>query len=304
MLDDWHAEEIASRYSLGADASLSGHVARGELGQVWQLVASRGLFAVKELFEPLAEANVREEADYQEAARAAGVPTPAIIRANDGCVLSQLGQLQVRVYEWVDLCERDAHLDPVEVGGIVAAIHRLRFMGDRPIEPWYTEPVGRDRWDELVGSLETKGAPFTDRLREYRDELVALEGLLEPPAELQTCHRDLWAENVRSTLAGRVCVIDWRTAALLTRATSSRSCCSSSASEAPNEQACSTARTSTAVGPAESIGAETSRCSSLSSVTSANSPAGDGSSRVHQSSSVITMPSELESSRPTPSRVP
>jgi hypothetical protein len=42
-----------------------------------------------------------------------------------------------------------------------------------------------------------------------RDELVALEGLLAPARHLQTCHRDLFADNVLGTPDGGVCVIDW-----------------------------------------------------------------------------------------------
>ena len=42
-----------------------------------------------------------------------------------------------------------------------------------------------------------------------RDELIALESWIEPPEMLQTCHRDLWADNVLPTADGGVCVIDW-----------------------------------------------------------------------------------------------
>jgi Ser/Thr protein kinase RdoA (MazF antagonist) len=209
MLDARHAAEIAERYSLGDGASLAGPVARGELGQVWRLATSHGVFAVKELFEPLSETEVREDADYQQAALDAGVPAPAILRTTDGTVLVRLDQAQVRAYGWVDLRERDPDLDPVEVGRVVAAIHCLRFSGQRPLDPWYTDPVGEDGWDELVGTLEAKGAPFAGRLAELRNELAALETWLEPPADLQTCHRDLWADNLRSTSAGGLCVIDW-----------------------------------------------------------------------------------------------
>jgi thiamine kinase-like enzyme len=47
-----------------------------------------------------------------------------------------------------------------------------------------------------------------------RDELVALENLLEWPSDLQTCHRDLFADNVLRTPTGSVSVIDWENAGL------------------------------------------------------------------------------------------
>ena len=56
--------------------------------------------------------------------------------------------------------------------------------------------------------------PFAERLVEIRDELVAVEGLLEWPQDLQTCHRDLFADNVLRTPSGSLCVIDWENSGL------------------------------------------------------------------------------------------
>lgn len=64
-------------------------------------------------------------------------------------------------------------------------------------------------WDRLVERLREAGGPFAGWLAALRDELVALESWLEPPVTLQTCHRDLWADNVLPTAQGGVCVIDW-----------------------------------------------------------------------------------------------
>jgi hypothetical protein len=52
-------------------------------------------------------------------------------------------------------------------------------------------------------------APFSGRLARLRDELVALESLLQPGEPVQICHLDLWAENVRATPDGGLCIIDW-----------------------------------------------------------------------------------------------
>ena len=95
------------------------------------------------------------------------------------------------------------------MGEAVAAVHRVSMPADEPLDPWYHDPIGADRWDELVAQLRDAGAPFADRLAELRDELVALESWIEPPQALQTCHRDLWADNVLPTPDGGVCVIDW-----------------------------------------------------------------------------------------------
>jgi len=82
------------------------------------------------------------------------------------------------------------------------------------VDPWYHEPVGADRWDQLIEQLFEAGAPFAGRLAGLRDELVALESWIEPPQMLRTCHRDLWADNVLPTADGGVCVIDWENSGL------------------------------------------------------------------------------------------
>ena len=141
--------------------------------------------------------------------RAAGVPMPRVVRSADGDVLFELDTALLRVYEWVDLDDPALDLDPAEVGRAVAALHRVRVPSSGPVDPWHTDPVGSERWDELVPALAAVDAPFAGDLAAFRDELVALEGLLEPPRDLQTCHCDLWADNVRRTPTGDLCVIDW-----------------------------------------------------------------------------------------------
>jgi thiamine kinase-like enzyme len=209
MLEAQLAEQIADRYALGDDAVLSGPTARGEQGQMWKIDTSLGRWAVKEPFRRRDEADVVEAAAFQEAAHGAGVPLPAIVRTVDDRVLADIGDAQVRVYDWVDFDERTADLDPVAVGRLIATIHRVPFAGSEPVDPWFTDPVGADRWDELCRALAAAGAPFAKLMAEYRHERVALEELLEPPTDLRTCHRDLWADNVRRTTAGELCVIDW-----------------------------------------------------------------------------------------------
>jgi aminoglycoside phosphotransferase (APT) family kinase protein len=98
----------------------------------------------------------------------------------------------------------------VEVGQFVAALHRVDFAGSVGVDPWYTEPVGAARWSELVKTLRRRRAPFADELDALRPELVALEAYLGgPPRDLRTCHRDLWADNVRRTHDGGLCVFDF-----------------------------------------------------------------------------------------------
>lgn len=214
MLDQRDGAAIAERFDLGERPELTGPVARGEVGQVWRLTTAQGAYAVKEPFESLVPAEVDDDAAYQDAVRAGGVAMPAVVRTPTGEVLAGIGSAQVRVYEWVDLGGRDPWLDPSTVGRLVASIHRVHHIGQNPVDPWYTDPVGADRWDELVAGLSAAGAAFAGALAERRDELVELEALLEWPAALQTCHRDLFADNVLPTPSGSLCVIDWENSGL------------------------------------------------------------------------------------------
>ncbi len=209
------AVDLARRFGLGGAARLSdGPVARGKQGLVWRLDTAEGSWAVKVPFGQSGEDEVRSATAFQEAAYAAGVPTPQVRRTTEGCVFATLAGRQVRVYEWVDLRAPDARLDPDRVGAVVAAIHRVSVTDPSPLDPWYHEPVGAGRWDHLVRQLAEAGAPFARRLADLRDEMVALESWIEPPEMLQTCHRDLWADNVLPTADGGVCVIDWEDSGL------------------------------------------------------------------------------------------
>jgi Ser/Thr protein kinase RdoA (MazF antagonist) len=201
---------LARCFGLGGAARLSdGPVARGKQGLVWRLDTAEASWAVKvPLFQP-GEDEVRSSTAFQEAACAAGVPAPRVRRTTEGRVFATLEGMRVRLYEWVELRAPDAMLDPHLVGAAVAAVHRVTATDTDSVDPWYREPIGAPRWDQLIEQLAEAGAPFAGRLAGLRDELVALESWMEPPQMPRTCHRDLWADNVLPTADGGVCIIDW-----------------------------------------------------------------------------------------------
>jgi Ser/Thr protein kinase RdoA (MazF antagonist) len=208
-LTDEALHTVAAEFELGEVVAHEGSTGRGESGFVARLTTSTGTWAVKQLIEPQTEGEVLEDVEFVTAARASGVPAPAMLKTRAGTVLLDIDGHQVRVSEWVDLRDVDPMLHPAAVGKTLAALHRTPFHGSRNEDPWYRAAVGAPRWDELVSALTTAGATFSDDLAEMRDELVALEQLLVDPHDLRTCHRDLFPENLRGTAAGSVCVIDW-----------------------------------------------------------------------------------------------
>jgi Ser/Thr protein kinase RdoA (MazF antagonist) len=201
------AEKIAEAYELGDVVEMAGPT-RGEQGQVWRLVTSTGQWAVKETFHELSPSEAGRIAAFQTAAQAAGVGAPTVLTTATGAPLATVDRTALRLYGWVDICGPDVGLDPVAVGALLAVLHRTIVPAWGQPHPWYTDPVGAG-WDELVAQATDQQAPFTDTLAALRDELAALEATLRPMAPLQTCHLDLWADNLRATARGELCLIDW-----------------------------------------------------------------------------------------------
>ena len=209
VIDAADAEAIAAAFDLGVVHDFTGPCARGELGQVWRLSSDSGDWAVKESFASAETDEQSATTRFCEAAIGHGVPAPAVRRAGDGADQLLIGTTPVRVLGWVDLDEPDPSIDAAIVGATVATLHRVEFAEQLGAHWWYTDPVGPAAWDTLIDELRVARSPLAERFAFWRDEFVALEGWLAPGRAAQTCHRDLWADNLRRTTAGTPCVIDW-----------------------------------------------------------------------------------------------
>jgi Ser/Thr protein kinase RdoA (MazF antagonist) len=217
-LDQRDVPAILDAFDLGSLGRLSdGPVASGRLGSIWRLDTEPGSWAIKQVGDATAAelAAVLEGAAFQEAAHAAGLPAPAVCRTRTGSLIAELTEVRVRLDGWIDMREPDTNLDPVAVGRLVAGLHAVSFTGSVGLDPWYSEPIGAARWSELVVALRGGGAPFVGELDALVPEFVALEAYLGGlPRDLRTCHRDLWADNVRVAAAGGLCVFDFDNAGL------------------------------------------------------------------------------------------
>jgi thiamine kinase-like enzyme len=203
------AEPIAEAYDLGSVLEFTGPVARGEQGEVWRLRTDRGVWAVKRSYEDFPAADAQRAGTFQNLARASGVPTPAAMTTRAGDYGYHIADTLIRVQSWVEVLEPDSMIDPARVGATVAALHRAVLPADAGPHPWYTEGLGADGWDEILTEARRQQAPFTDRLADLRGELIALETLLTPMTPVQTCHLDLWFDNLRATPNGELCLLDW-----------------------------------------------------------------------------------------------
>jgi aminoglycoside phosphotransferase (APT) family kinase protein len=204
------ATGLARRFGLSGPARLSdGPVARGKQGVMWRLDTDDGAWAVKVPFDATVVKDHATFAAFQEAALAAGVPTPEVRRTPDGAVFADVGGERVRLYGWVDLLDVDLLIDPVAVGRTLALLHQVPFDEPGEPDPWFEEPVDEREWTSLVDALLAAGAPFAPRLAELRPALAEVAGWVTPPGRTRMCHRDLWADNLRATAHGGLCVIDW-----------------------------------------------------------------------------------------------
>jgi Ser/Thr protein kinase RdoA (MazF antagonist) len=202
-------EAAADIYDLGRPVEPARFAARGQMGVIWLLETDRGRFAVKHLLNAIDEDTVASEVALQSEMARRGVPAPIPLRAADGRVLADVDGLLLRAFTWVDLEEPRTDLDPAAIGDLLATLHRDPLPARAPVDPWYVEPVPAGRWDELGAALEAAGAPFAADFELFARHQLRMQEFFEPPRGLQQCHRDLWADNLRTTTSGSLCVIDW-----------------------------------------------------------------------------------------------
>ncbi|HEY1322798.1 MAG TPA: phosphotransferase [Streptosporangiaceae bacterium] len=209
------AAAVAASYQLGAPVADPVFAARGEQGLVWRLDTRDGSWAVKELLLPVAEADAVRDVAFQLAALAAGLPLPRPCHTRDGRVVLPAGEAaathSVRVYEWAALAAGSPAATAAEIGAVTARLHRLGHTDGRPVEAWFSEPLGEPGWQALHATASRAGAPWARALGRWLPELIALDGVAAPPdpAQLTTCHRDLNTENVLRAAGGGTVVLDW-----------------------------------------------------------------------------------------------
>ncbi len=208
MLTEDHGAAVAAAYGLG-EGRLTGPVDRGWLGRVWRLETVSGTYAVKEPLVALDAAEAERTGSFQEAVAAAGVHVPPVLRTTDGALVAEVEGTPVRVYGWVDLAPTDRRLDPADVGRTVADLHAVVLPAWGPVEEWFGRPLGDGGWAELADRMARAGAPYAADLARLLPEQSRVEALLASVEPVQTCHLDLWSDNVRRAGDGGVCVFDF-----------------------------------------------------------------------------------------------
>ncbi len=210
------SDEVAEAFGLGRPLGPAAEAERGRQGVVHRLVTDRGSWAVKELLLPLAESAAALDGTLTEVMADRGVLAPRPARTAQARFLARVAGRTVRVSGWLDLAGSSTALDPVALGMLFGTVHRDPLQGkdlglDAPAapDPWFTDAVSGADWEALVGDLRSAGCPFADDLARAADRHLRLAAVFRPPVDVQLCHRDLWANNVRGTPDGALAVIDW-----------------------------------------------------------------------------------------------
>jgi hypothetical protein len=206
------AQEVAYVFGLGRAVALSGPVTRGEMGVIRRLVTDRGTWAVKEDLEPLGAAGVaaaEASSAFHHLCWQSGIPTPEPLPTRAGGFVAQLDEQHVRAFSWVDLRDPDPAIDPGPVGTLLARLHAVPAPPHGAVDAWFEAPIGEREWRAVLKTSRAAGAPYADRLGELLPGLVEVESILTPMRRVQTCHLDLWSDNLRRTTTGELCVIDF-----------------------------------------------------------------------------------------------
>lgn len=209
------AGAVAGVFGLGRPSGPAIAAARGELGRIWRLETATGTWAVKEIFQPTAEGEAQADVAFQDAALGAGIPMPRPVRAADGSILAVVDagdrRSTVRVYSWVDIAQPIRRASATEAAAILGRLHALAIADDRPMHPWFTDPVAADRWTTIRAATEMAGVPWAGTFASLVPDLVEGEPLIaagrhEPTI---TCHLDFNPENVLADARGNAVVVDW-----------------------------------------------------------------------------------------------
>jgi hypothetical protein len=209
------ARAIAEQYGLGGVTGEMRSVARpDESGRQWSLETDRGRWAVRTMDTWWPIVDVETEVALQEAAAAAGVLLPAVVRGRSGAIVESIGGHSWRAYEWLHsgppLSAPASSSVTREVGAILATIHGLALPVDQ-ISPWHRLRLSDVGWPELAAAARASGVGWARELAAAVPTLMDLGtiGEDEPAPEPVLSHNALGPAKTRLGTGGRLVVVGW-----------------------------------------------------------------------------------------------
>jgi len=202
-------------FNLGTPRQAVASVARGAMGEIFEVVTDRGRYALKQLFGWNDGSGARQEMTFTARARAAGVLVPAEVVGLDGEPVAVVRGTRFRAYEWFDLGA--AFVPPVtvavatSVGTITGTLHTIAIETDQDVDPWYTTPPTSDRLHSLADQANAEHRAWAGALADVLPALLDLAASVRQieRTNVRWCHRDLHPSNLLPRVGGDVAVLDW-----------------------------------------------------------------------------------------------
>jgi Ser/Thr protein kinase RdoA (MazF antagonist) len=198
---------VLRTFGLGDLRSDPREIARGEMGRVFRVETSNGVWALKEYITPTwAPRDLQLEDRFMHAAREAGVAVPRACRTSEGGTLAAVGGTRWKAFEWIEVVGKPSAW---QVGETVARLHGIGSPSNEAVHPWYTQRGSGGTWQQLADL--SRGQDWEALLLRHLAELIAQDQIVAaakmPPCRM--CHRDINEGNAVLDAKGRVVLFDW-----------------------------------------------------------------------------------------------
>lgn len=209
-------EALASSFDLGALAAPISAVSYVPMGRTWSLITERGRWLASPVYPWIDNAQAERGNRLREAARVAGITSPAPARSLAGRLIETVAGGQWRVHGWMELGPipvQPLHSDVARrVGEVLGILHALRIPSEASVNPYLTWRRPMSDWEELLERATAAGKDWV---------VSGLNGLLPTVAELRSveaevsagsvilCHCNLVPEHVRTGRRGALVIIEW-----------------------------------------------------------------------------------------------
>ncbi|GAA1866849.1 phosphotransferase [Asanoa iriomotensis] len=181
-------EDVAARFGLGRPVCDAVRVTGGLSNELWKLVTTRGVFAVKRMVvnadRPDFVGNVEAAYAVECRAWAAGIAMPEPM-PHDGRALAEVGGALFRVHRWVDGTSGEG--TAADAANLLRKIHE---HGDPRWEPTPAGPWAADGWGPDLAELGRRVAPTHE------------------PVLVVDSHRDLDRKNTLLRVDGMLLALD------------------------------------------------------------------------------------------------
>ncbi|MGB6454964.1 MAG: hypothetical protein WBH47_10815 [Streptosporangiaceae bacterium] len=209
-------EALASSFDLGALVAPISAVSHVPMGRTWSLTTDRGRWLASPVYSWINNEQAERGNRLREAARVAGITSPAPARSAAGRLIETVAGGQWRVHGWMDLGPipvQPLHSDVASrVGEVLGILHALRIPSAASIDPYLTWRRPMSDWAELLERATAAGKDWV---------VSGLIGLLPTVAELQSveaevsagsvilCNCNLVPEHVRTGRWGALVIVEW-----------------------------------------------------------------------------------------------